>query len=269
MAHLEAGPYVHERTDRILGSVEPSFTLTLQRSGSSRIDQGERMVELGSGDFTITESTRPYRREYDGDNSVLVMLFPQRSLTIPARSLGQLVGTALSGDSGLGAVASRLLGGIADNLSALNDPLGLSLINSALDVVTTLLADRAASGAGAAGSAWELMAVRNFIMERLGEQDLTPGRIAADSFISERRLHHLFQNSGSTVAAWIRERRLEMAHRDLSDPGCGDRTVREIGERWGFRNPTHFARAFRARYGSSPSRVREALGTGPPDSLRG
>ncbi|CAG7600384.1 helix-turn-helix domain-containing protein [Leucobacter soli] len=258
LAHLESGPYVHERAGKSAESSEPSFTLTLQRRGVSRIEQGGRTIELAPDDFTITDSSRPYRREYPTENTVLVILFPQRMLAIPPRSLAHLVGTSLSGREGLGAIASRLLGGVADHLAALREPLGLAMVDSVLDVVSTLLAARALGDDQADAPVWQLLEIRDYIMDHLDDPELAPASIARANFISERRLHHLFQGSGSTVGAWIRGRRLEMCRRDLTDPAAASRTVREVGEQWGFTNQTHFARAFRAAYGCSPSEARAA-----------
>lgn len=257
LAHLASGPYVNERSEDVISPVDPRFTLTLQRRGSSRIEQNGQTIELGPGDFTITESSRPYRRTYMGDTSVVLILFPQQMLTIPPRALAHLVGTKFSGsDGGLGAIVSRFLDGVAENLPALQDPMGLSIVDSVIDVVSTLIASRAVAGMESGTSAWQLLEIRDYIMEHLGEPDLTPERIARANYISLRQLHTLFTRSGSTVAAWIRDRRLEMCRRELSDPRKARRTVREISEKWGFSNQTYFAKVFRATYGYSPTAAR-------------
>lgn len=258
IAHLQSGPYTNERTADVISPVDPRFTLTLQRKGTSLIEQNGQTIGLEPGDFTITESSRPYRRNYYGENSVVLILFPQQMLTIPPRALAHLVGTKFSGSRGLGAIASRFLDGVADNLSALQDAMGLSIVDSVIDVVSTLIAAEAVADADPGAHAWQLLEIRDYIMEHLGEPDLTPERIARANFISLRQLHALFTRSGSTVAAWIRDRRLEMCRRELSDPRTVRATVREISERWGFSNQTYFAKVFRATYGQTPSEVRRS-----------
>jgi AraC-like DNA-binding protein len=49
-----------------------------------------------------------------------------------------------------------------------------------------------------------------------------------------------------TVAALIRQRRLERCHADLAGT---DHTVAAVAARWGFADPAHFSRLFKARYG--------------------
>lgn len=257
LAHLESGPYLNERFPVESRQVDPTFILDLQRVGRSRIEQNGQVTEIGPGDFSITDASRPYRREYlDDRNQVLVMQFPQQMLTLPPRALAHVLGTSFSGGSGLAVIVSRLLDGVADNLAALQEPLGLTLVDSIIDVVSTLIIGRTAVGSEAGDSAWQLLEIRDYIMEHLGDPDLTPERVARAHFISLRQLHALFAKSGSTVAAWIRDRRLEMCRRELADPRSASRTVREISDRWGFSNQTYFAKIFRATYGYSPTAAR-------------
>lgn len=62
--------------------------------------------------------------------------------------------------------------------------------------------------------------------------------------------------SGRGVADSLRAVRLAAAHDDLvrGDPTRGD-TVRQIAHRWGFPDPSGFARRYRSTYGVAPKRV--------------
>ena len=71
-----------------------------------------------------------------------------------------------------------------------------------------------------------------------------------------RYLHRLFEDEGSTVSGWIRQRRLEGCRRDLADPSRCDETVTSIGSRWGLTNSAHLSRLFREAYGVSPTEYR-------------
>jgi AraC-like DNA-binding protein len=42
----------------------------------------------------------------------------------------------------------------------------------------------------------------------------------------------------------------------------GSSSIAAIATRWGFADSSHFSRAFKAHYGSSPTDYREAAGTG-------
>ncbi|WP_329066767.1 helix-turn-helix domain-containing protein [Streptomyces sp. NBC_01429] len=88
--------------------------------------------------------------------------------------------------------------------------------------------------------------VLGYIEARLSDRDLVPAGIAAAHHISVRRLHKLFEDQPLTVAALIRRRRLERCRADLTH---SDRTVAAVAARWGFGDPAHFSRLFKATYG--------------------
>ncbi|MFB6837217.1 AraC family transcriptional regulator [Streptomyces sp. NPDC056361] len=59
-----------------------------------------------------------------------------------------------------------------------------------------------------------------------------------------------------TVAAHIRQSRLEHAYADLARGELGGRSVQTIAARWGFSSATGFSRAFREAYGMPPTEHR-------------
>jgi AraC-like DNA-binding protein len=85
-----------------------------------------------------------------------------------------------------------------------------------------------------------------FIEARLSDRDLAPAKVAAAHHMSVRQLHKLFENQPLTVAALIRRRRLERCRADLAGT---DRTVAAVAANWGFADPAHFSRLFKATYG--------------------
>ncbi|MFC5811042.1 helix-turn-helix domain-containing protein [Streptomyces heilongjiangensis] len=64
--------------------------------------------------------------------------------------------------------------------------------------------------------------------------------------------------TGHTVSGWIRERRLEQCHRDLTGPALDALPVGAVGGRWGFPDPARFSHAFKAAHGMSPGQARAA-----------
>jgi AraC-like DNA-binding protein len=95
-----------------------------------------------------------------------------------------------------------------------------------------------------------------FIDRRLADPRLAPRTIAATHHISLRQLQKLFEEQGTSVGRWIRQRRLERCRRDLLDPALADVPASAIAFGWGFADAAHFTRAFRQAYGHPPAEYR-------------
>jgi AraC-like DNA-binding protein len=169
----------------------------------------------------------------------------RRSATSPTRA-----GTSLT------RVAAPFLAGIGRTAV---DGDGLSGIEAegAAEMILPLLRNAfgAAEPSDARAPSSALLArMQRYAIEHLHEPDLGPARLADAHFVSTRYVHKLFAASGSGVAEWIRDRRLEGATAELREsPGTAIATV---AARWGYRNPASFSRAFRDRYGCTPRELR-------------
>jgi AraC-like DNA-binding protein len=103
-----------------------------------------------------------------------------------------------------------------------------------------------------------LTQINAFIARNLGDPQLSPPLIATAHHISLRYLHRLFRDEhGVTVAAWIRQSRLERCRRDLADPLLAGWSIERIAHRWGFNDLATFSRAFKQAEGVAPSAFRE------------
>jgi AraC-like DNA-binding protein len=249
-----------ERTQRLASAgADPFFSISVQLEGTSTISQHGHHDVLLPGDFTVYDSTVPYERRFEADSTSLVVMFPQQLINLPPKALAGIAGLRISGAEGLGAIVSAFLAGMARNLKALEGRLGLSMAASMVDLVTAAFSEKMGIVAPnrSRSRLEQMMAIRESIMAKLPDPDLTPDAIAAGHFISTRQLHILFREQGTTVSTWIRERRLEMIRRDLVDPLKEDESIRTLAERWGFPDATHFSRVFKEAYGETPRRYRQ------------
>ena len=96
---------------------------------------------------------------------------------------------------------------------------------------------------------------------RLDAPELSPSWLARELHVSVRSLHRAFAATGDTAAAYIRSRRLERARLDLT-VSHGRPSVTEIAARWQFADSSHFVRAFKKRYGETPTQFARATGPG-------
>jgi AraC-like DNA-binding protein len=81
--------------------------------------------------------------------------------------------------------------------------------------------------------------------------------IAAELGISLRYAHQVFNRDGTTIARFIRDRRLDAAAAALRDAQAGARPG-ELATRYGFGSRDQLARAFRRRYGMTMREYRDA-----------
>lgn len=91
------------------------------------------------------------------------------------------------------------------------------------------------------------------------DPDYSISDLAAELGMSVRYIHKLFSAAGTTPRTWLNQQRLERARKLLLST---DATISTISVRVGFRDVSHFSRAFRRRFGTSPLHFRmQQLGT--------
>ncbi len=259
MIEVAATGHAVHRTDELIAASERKyFKLGIQLQGTGLLLQDGREAVLTPGDLAIYSTDRPYTLAFDGDFRTLVLMFPHSAIELPTEAMSQITATAISGTTGLGQLVSPFLIRLAESLDSIDGPNGTRLAHNALDLVTTLFNGELDLRATSSRDPHQLLLTRihDFIEAQLGDPELSPGSIAAAHYISTRHLHDLFRELGTTVAASIRERRLERCRRDLRDPVLADRPVTAIAARWGLLDSAHFSRIFRAAYGESPTGYR-------------
>jgi AraC-like DNA-binding protein len=92
--------------------------------------------------------------------------------------------------------------------------------------------------------------VEAYVQQHLADPALSPESIAHAHHISVRQLYKLWSARELGLAQWIMRGRLEGARRDMAKDGSIG--IAAVARQWGFTDPTHFGRRFRAAYGISP-----------------
>jgi AraC-like DNA-binding protein len=98
-----------------------------------------------------------------------------------------------------------------------------------------------------------LRQICRYIDLHLGEPELSSERLCAFFGVSRSTLYRLFEPMGG-VASFILERRLARIHTLLMS-GSRRPQLSRLAEAHGFVSASHFSRAYRAKYGGSPSSV--------------
>ncbi|WP_328492490.1 helix-turn-helix domain-containing protein [Streptomyces sp. NBC_00414] len=227
---------------------EALWQVELVTRGRARVEQGGSTAELGPADMVLVDPARPVQYASTACTHV-TLLASRRELRLRPADADRLAGVRIQGDRGPAALVSALVRDTVQSLAGFRadeaQRSGAAVIELILVALESQLHDvRPASDEVLRGR------ILGYIEARLSDQDLAPAKIATAHHISVRRLHRVFEDQALSVAAHIRRRRLERCRADLVR---GDRTVAAVAARWGFADPSHFSRLFKATYGSSAS----------------
>jgi AraC-like DNA-binding protein len=105
-----------------------------------------------------------------------------------------------------------------------------------------------------------LHAIKADVLARLSEHTLSIATVAARHRISTVYVRKLFEDEALSFSAFVLENRLERARHMLTDSRFRDRTIGAIAFDTGFGDLSYFNRAFRRRFGASPSDIRAKAG---------
>lgn len=256
---VTATPHRIERTPRSAAKADHAyFKVGLQMSGRAVLLQDGREANLAAGDLAVYDTSRPYRIDFLDDYRMLVVMFPKQLLRVSSAAANEGTARTFSGRSGMGALLSPLLTALEGELhnGGGENP---HLNDAVLDLVAACFTQAAQPREAGPGRRESLtLTIRTYIESHLGDPDLDAARVAAAHHISTSYLQKLFAAESLSVAAYIRQRRLEQCRRELSDPSHHHRAAASIAARWGLHDPSHFSRLFKSAYGITPGEYRAA-----------
>jgi AraC-like DNA-binding protein len=220
-----------------------------------------RTTEIGVGQLVLLSADDRARVTQVATGTRTSIRLPRQLVSDFSRRLDDKLAHPVSADN---AVAKLLLHQV--ELARQVGPTLDSAANHAiaqhiLDLVGLCIgADRdAAEIAGRRGlSAARLEAIKDDVLRRLGGTGCELPSVAARHGVSTRYVQHLFERSGSSFTNFVREQRLLTAHRLLRDPKNGWRKISDIALAVGFSDLSYFHRAFKTRFGATPSDIRRA-----------
>jgi AraC-like DNA-binding protein len=244
----------------------PVLSLWIQDRGVGRHEQGGVQRLLPRGALALTELTSPYGFAWStgGTGGGRALQIPLARLGLPVDTLRRAVPAVRASplhDLVRGHVA-RLT---ADPGRFAQDPGLPALAEATVELVRALLLSAAGPYPGSRAVLAETLAtrVRGYVRRHGAEADLDAERVARVHAVSVRQLYRACAAAGFSLEQEIIGRRLAGARAELVAPAGRDRSIAAVARRWGFADPSHFARRFRAAYGTTPREFRRA-GSGVP-----
>ncbi|MDT0608992.1 AraC-like ligand-binding domain-containing protein [Streptomyces lancefieldiae] len=263
------------RSAKVIRQSDPEvYQINYFLNGEGTLSTAGGEAAVRSGELVVMDSSRPYRGDvhhHPGPWSHVTMQCPRRMLPLPEKTVQRLLAVPLSGRHGMGGTFARWLTDLTARAAEHTPADGTTLASVTVDLLASLLARNLEAEAAMDPQARRralLLRIRDFIQQNLADPRLSPETVAAAHDISTRHLYALFRDQGVSVAAWIRERRLECCRRALTDPSKLSLPIQAIAARWGFPDPAHFSRTFREAYGMPPRDYRHAAVSRDPAQRR-
>lgn len=252
-------PAVWGRSRKALCDNDDGAVLYVLKSGSTRIQQGNLDAVVETGSACLFHAGMPGSLEVPANVTALSIKFPGSALQSALRS-GQTI-APFAFDTNNPAIA--LLSGYAETflrLPADTDPSHRHAVGNHLaDLAALALGpnrDAAQQITGRGLKAARTEAVLKAIREHFARADISAAIVGRTLGITDRQVHRLLEETPKSFYEHVLECRLQEAHRLLCHPSTFALKVADIAFRAGFTDVTYFNRAFKTRFGETPTSVR-------------
>jgi AraC-like DNA-binding protein len=247
-----------ERGEREVRRAAPEIVVLIQNTGPGSVYTAHGSTQrLGHHDVILCDLTSSYDYAHlDTTGGATGVHVAYEDLALPIDAV-RIAGPRLPHSPVtplLRAHLAHLFGGIE---GIAHDPAAARAVGTATIELTRAAVASVAGDPCARDVLHETLRTRivAYVRHHLREPDLTVDRIAREHNIARRTLYNVWGDERGALTEWIVQQRLDGARRALSS-GNPSATVAAVARHWGFADPTHFSRRFRAAYGVSPARYR-------------
>ncbi|WP_027552731.1 AraC family transcriptional regulator [Bradyrhizobium sp. Cp5.3] len=248
----------YSRTQSSLADGSDDLVLISAHAGLVRVEQNSRPIELTPSQMMLADMSVTGAVGHTDQDRFTTIRMPRRALLEISPRAEDKLSQVLSD----GAVAETIFRyhALAANNGPHLDAIGQRLTaQHMVDLVGLLLgtdAEHASLARGRGQAAARLDLMRADVMAALGRNDLCLSEVAARSGLSPRQAQRLFEQAGTTFTEFVLEQRLLLARKLLGDPRARARKISDIAHSAGFSDLSYFNRAFRKRFGATPSELR-------------
>lgn len=269
IAHATLGPLACSRVAslaqrvsrtpaQIARTTDPWTLVSIQTEGEGWVRQDGREARLRPGDCALYDSTRPYELLFRGPFAQTVLKIPSARLADGLAGVDGLTATTIAGERGTGRLFSTMAATLMGDVDAIDGSAGEAVAQGTIDLLVAALQSLPAARRNAVTdiAALHRARARSFVRDHLSDPALSAGAVARAIGLSESTLHRAFRDEPMTLMQWLWRERLDAIRRDLANPANVRRTATDIAFARGFNDASHFSRAFKARFGHTPSAFR-------------
>lgn len=245
---------VTRRPQHIRKDGRDDFMLWLTLEGTATLAQDDRAALMRPGDLILHDQTQPFVLEFSGAHRCIMITIPRPLLISRLPTARRCVARRIGAGTPIGAMAAS----VTEHLSRLEARADLDVAQrvsaSALDIVATTIETELKDSASPLPSrVRQLEQVKRYLLANLSETELSLAEIAKSQSMAPRTLNRLFAAEGTTPIRWLWRQRLAASYKALAEGHV--RQVIDAAFSFGFSDPSHFSRAFKAEFGVSPHEV--------------
>jgi AraC-like DNA-binding protein len=245
------------RQSRQIGAdSQDRICLYLPLAGLIEVEQFNRNIPYGEGQFGLVAASEPTNHTKFGNNDTLCFVMPRDFVDQRIVHTEEVCVRPLPAGDPMGSLVRDTLISFHQRAPQLDDQqfrssaavvgeLVLLAIGGAADVLAGARSVRSAN----------LARAKRIIRARQDDLELTIADIAKDCGFSVSYLHNLFRDDGRTVWEYVTHERLRRARAMLEFGGGVDLRVTDVALSCGYSNLSQFSTAFRRAFGVSPREV--------------
>ena len=234
------------------------YTLTWPVAGAVRAEQDGVEHRLRPGSLYLFNHAVPYSTVPDIEYQTAGVSFPCAALRQRLPDAPDFHAFPLEAAAPRGALLMSFVEHLAAGLERWDEREFAALGERLVDLVALLVAPETPGAADTSVRIAHRERALRYIRSHLGDAELGPDAVARACGISLSYLHQLFRPLGFGVEECIVAERLEHCRTLLGDPRLRHLSISTIAYRTGFSHAAHFSRAFRRRFGMTPSELRAA-----------
>lgn len=235
-----------------------SFLIKAQISGRSILDYEGGRIELCPGDYVVCDGSRPFTLMFDEETNIISVPLSLQYLKSVTPFPEDICFVTVSEDCPLRRVVNSYLASIVKvDIAQISAAGRNQLVDTYFKLaILSILENTGNTAAQRCKTDGLFFRCCSEIRKLAGDEAVTVRDIAGACGISVRYLQEIFTERDLTVTDFLSNIRLEEARRLLAAGGHGSHSIGEIAYVVGFKSHAHFSRAFKTKYGCSPSALR-------------
>jgi AraC-like DNA-binding protein len=259
---IAAGKLHGSRNQRTRKHVEDGTNdaiLMINLRGPHLIEQRNKELVLGDGEAAFVSAADPSSFTHKPPGNILALRFPKAPLAPLLRDPDNCYMRRIPGDSQALRFLTSYIAMAWNERTTASTELQHLMVTHVYDLMSVMVgatrdAEQAAQGGGLRAA--RLHTIKNDIAANLDRPDLSVTMLAERHGCTARLVQRLFEREGTTFTEYVLAQRLARAHRLLADPRRAGEKISAIALDAGFGDLSYFNRAFRRRYGETPSAMR-------------